>query len=319
MKKYRILVTGVGAVIGYGIIKALRNSGYDLIIIGMDIYEDAVGQKWCDSFYQALRADDKNYICFLKNFIVEKEIDLVFFGTEQEIIKVSNNREEFGNNISKLVINRKEVIELAQDKWLMHQFLSKNGLSIISTAISGEYNELKKNFGQKILLKPRSSSASKGIIIVDNEGDFDYWKLKMGEQFMAQKIIGSDEQEYTVAVFGYRNEEYTKPICLKRKLGLGGATTKAQIVSIEELEHQAKCIVELLKPVGPTNLQFRLHNGKYLLLEVNPRISSSISIRTLFGFNEAKLCIDYFLEGRKAENIEFDSGTVMRYIADIII
>lgn len=45
-----ILVTGVGAIIGYGIIRSLHVSQYPVKIVGMDIYSDAIGQKWCDVF-----------------------------------------------------------------------------------------------------------------------------------------------------------------------------------------------------------------------------------------------------------------------------
>ena len=67
MKKsqYTILVTGVGAIIGYGIIKSLRKSGYNLVIIGMDIFADAVGRHWCDYFEQAVRTDTAEYLTFL--------------------------------------------------------------------------------------------------------------------------------------------------------------------------------------------------------------------------------------------------------------
>ena len=40
--KVNVLVTGIGAIIGYGIIKSLRVSGLNVNIVGMDIYRDAV-------------------------------------------------------------------------------------------------------------------------------------------------------------------------------------------------------------------------------------------------------------------------------------
>ena len=64
VKQYNILVTGVGAIIGYGVIASLRKSKYDCNIIGMDIFYDAVGQVWCDKFVQAILAADKEYIPF---------------------------------------------------------------------------------------------------------------------------------------------------------------------------------------------------------------------------------------------------------------
>jgi hypothetical protein len=57
-------------------------------------------------------------------------------------------------------------------------------------------------------------------------------------------------------------------------------------------------LARLFRPVGPTNFQFRRHNGVYLPLEISPRLSSSTSLREAFGTNDAEMCIEYFLEGR---------------------
>lgn len=98
------LVTGVGAIIGYGVIKSLRQSGLPVYIVGMDIYEDAVGQHWCDKFVQAKYAVDPDYIQFLKGVIRENQIDIVFFGTEQEVYRTDGAREELGEDLAKLVL-----------------------------------------------------------------------------------------------------------------------------------------------------------------------------------------------------------------------
>ena len=66
MRQYNILVTGVGAIIGYGLINSLHKSKYDVHIIGMDIYDDAYGQYLCDEFIQAIPAAEPEYPQFLK-------------------------------------------------------------------------------------------------------------------------------------------------------------------------------------------------------------------------------------------------------------
>jgi carbamoyl-phosphate synthase large subunit len=67
---------------------------------------------------------------------------------------------------------------------------------------------------------------------------------------------------------------------------------------------------------GPTNLQFIEFGGKYLLLEINGRVSSSTSMRELFGVNEAEMCIDYYLMNKRPETKVQRYGTIMRYIGD---
>ena len=55
------------------------------------------------------------------------------------------------------------------------------------------------------------------------------------------------------------------------------------------------------------------------LLEINPRISSSTSIRTAFGYNEALMAIQYFLEQQKQTKTKLKSGQAIRYVEDYIL
>ena len=72
--------------------------------------------------------------------------------------------------------------------------------------------------------------------------------------------------------------------------------------------------MHLLKPEGPVNFQFRFENGEYYLLEINPRISSSTSIRTAFGYNEAEMCMEWYLEHNAPANRNIKQGMALRYI-----
>ena len=72
------------------------------------------------------------------------------------------------------------------------------------------------------------------------------------------------------------------------------------------------------KPVGPTNFQFRVHDGDVKLLEINPRISSASSIRAAFGYNEAVMALEYFLNNRIPPVPQTGSGQAVRYVEDYI-
>ena len=318
-KKTKVLVTGVGAIIGYGIINSLRKSKYDCYIVGMDIYHDASGQVWCDAFEQAILADDPRYISFLKAVIDRYEIELVFFGTEQEIHKCSLCRAELGEYYKKLVINRPEILELSEDKWTTSIFMKEHGLKTIPGSITADYETAVLEFGLPLLLKPRRSYASKGICSVSAKEAFDSWKAEQGDQFMVQEYIGDNEHEYTAATFGFGDGSCIQPIVMRRKLSKAGATDKAIVEMNPVIEEEISKIVKVLKPEGPTNFQFRLHKNDYLLLEINPRISSSTSIRTAFGYNEAEMCIEYYLEGKHPENRKIRTGRAYRYITEAIL
>lgn len=315
-KEYRVLVTGVGAIIGYGLINCLKKSEYNVYIVGMDIYEDAYGRAICDEFIQAKYAADPDYPSFVKKIISEKNIDLVLFGTEQEITRLSQAKEEMGEFYNRLVINNPNILSLSEDKWSTYNFLVENGFEAISSRIEGEYREIAEQFGTPFLLKPRRSYACKGIEKISTEEEFNFFKKRAGDQFMVQKIVGDMEHEYTAAVFGDGMGGATKPIILKRKLSQEGATAKAETISSIEIEKMITSYCKLLKPVGPTNFQFRSESGRFYLLEINPRISSSTSIRAAFGYNEAEMCIRFFVDKNNIEDYEIKEGRAIRYIAD---
>lgn len=319
-KKINVLVTGVGAIIGYGVIKSLKKSDLDVHIIGMDIYSDAVGQYWCDSFIQAIYAVDPGYIQFLKKIIHDNQIDIVFFGTEQEINRCVTDKEELGEDYKKLVLNRPSIYELTNDKWLTREFLLAHNMDnlAIPSVIAGDYDAISAKFGHEFILKPRKSYASKGIHKVDNAIDFAFYKEKMRDGFMAQRLIGDNEHEYTVGVFGLGDGTYSGYIGMKRKLSQEGATAKAEVYDDAALKQAIDALCIALKPIGPTNFQFRSEDGHYYLLEVNPRISSSTSIRMAMGYNEAEMCVRYFVN-HEIIRPRVRKGRAVRFIDEVVV
>ncbi len=318
MSKFNILVTGVGAIIGYGIVNSLHRTGRDLNIIGIDIYKDAVGCHFCNHFIQAKRADSPDYIDYMISLVREYNIDLVFFGTEQELYRVSDSRDQLKDYIHLFVLNEKTIIDLSKDKYKTYLFLLEHGIDGIPCCIAGSYNSSVRELGIPFLLKLRRSYASKGMAMIYDETDYNYWKIKSGNNFMVQKVVGDEDHEYTASVFGLGTKKSLAPFVFKRKLSGEGSTSKAVVVDISELNKRIECISSVLHLIGPTNFQFRLHEGRYLLLEVNPRISSATSIRTAFGYNEAELCIQYYLEKKDVEQPKTMFGSAQRYVSDII-
>ncbi len=72
-----ILVSGASGIIGYGILRSLRNAGRDLHLIGTTIYIDSPAEGFCDIFEQALPTNDEGYINWLLT-IIKKRSDQNF-------------------------------------------------------------------------------------------------------------------------------------------------------------------------------------------------------------------------------------------------
>lgn len=317
-KTINILVTGVGAVIGYGIIKNLKNSKHKCNIIGIDIFHDAVGQKWCNKFIKGVRADSPEFINFINSIIDEYSIDLVITGIEQDLEAMIKDFKNLSSS-SKYVLNNKELFEIFHDKKKTYDFL-ENKISLIPWIYYCDdlYSKASNTLGLPFILKQDISYASKGVAVIDNQKDFDYFIDKFGQNCMAQKKLKIKDYEFTCSIFGLGDGSFVNPICFQRELSAEGATKKAVNIKIDDtLLQTLTTICTECKLEGPTNLQFIKHEDKYLLLEINARISSSTSMRQLFGVNEAEMCIDYYLFGKTPETKIQKYGTIIRYIEDV--
>ncbi|MEO8361174.1 MAG: ATP-grasp domain-containing protein [Vicinamibacteria bacterium] len=316
----RVMITGVGAIIGYGLIRSLRASSQPSWILGADIYPDAVGQAWCDSFEQAPLTADEAYLEWLARVVEKHRIDLLIPGIEQDVYRLSDDRDVIKRLGCRVALNPKRLLDLARDKWLMDRELVRlEEPSRIPSSIDGDYSRLSEALGLPFIVKPRRSTASKGFARVEDRVSFERAIEVLGSTFIAQSAVGNNEDEYTVGVFGDGEGNVHASITLKRRLARDGSTARAWVRQIDTLDETVLRLCRHFKPLGPANLQFRLHQDEWKFLEINPRISSSSSIRTAFGYNEASMCVDFYLHERSPRQPKIGEGFAVRFIEDHVV
>lgn len=318
MKTPTALITGVGAIIGQGIIKSLRREERPVRIVGIDRNPDAFGARGCDRFHpKPLNEEGAGYLDFLKRVIRDEGVDLVLPGIEHDVFYFDAHRDDFAGLGVALALNHHELIETARDKWKTTQILGREGFEVIPTRITGSWSECVAGLGKPpLLLKPRQGNGARKIVRLDDERDFEYWTRKMDEAFMLQRIVGTDDDEFTASVFGLGNGQATPPIIFRRKLSATGSTLSAEVVDDASIQSMIGRLNALFRPLGPTNYQFRTEAGTVYLLEINPRISSATSFRAAFGFNEAWMCVDYFVHKTLPAPRAVRKGRATRYVED---
>ena len=315
-----VMVTGVGAIMGYGLLRSLRQADSALHLVGTDIYSDAVGQAWADVFEQAPYTSSPDYQAWLRGVIERHKVDLLIPGIEQDVQRLSAEPRILRGMPIKVVLNNADLVRLTQDKWLMHQeLLRMDEPTRIPSYIEGTYEALVERLGLPFILKPRRSYASKGLVLVTSRADFTAYGAALGEVLVAQPLVGSDDQEYTVGAFGDGRGGVACSITLQRRLAADGSTAKAWVRHESSLDDVVRRLCARFSPVGPTNLQFRRVGTGWKLLEINPRISSTSSLRTAFGYNEGAMCLNFFLWGRLPRQPDIRPGFAVRYIQDYVI
>lgn len=316
-----VVVTAVGALIGQGIIRSLRLSGLPVRVIGVDRDPNGIGPYWCDAFFAKPAIDESSqaYLDFWTSLLVEQAVDLVLPGLELDVLFFSRNREAFAGIGTRIVLNDPRVIELAQDKWDFGLELERLELPTIPALLGASFTECVRELGLPLLLKPRQGNGSRGIAVLRDEDDFNYWSRKSRDPFLIQKFIGSDEQEFTVGAFGFGDGTALAPIIFRRKLSVAGNTQYAEFVEHPVLAEAVTRLAAIFKPVGPTNYQFRMDGETPYLLEINPRFSSSTSLRAAFGYNEAAMAVDYYLRGNRPSAPDIRPGRGWRYYEDYVV
>jgi len=314
-----ILVSGASGVVGYGILRSLRLAALDARLIGTTIYEDSAALAFSDTFEKAILTTDPGYISWLLDVIKRHEVQLLFPGIEADMYKWHESRELITKQGAKLVMNTPELITICRDKWTFYEALVKTeSPCAIPTSLSEDFNYLSEQFRLPFILKPRKGFGSKGIIRVTSKEIFEANKAAIGLVLMAQPIVGTDDEEYTTSAFCNGQGGFYCSMTLRRRLSGEGFTEKAEVVDLPEVNKAVENLCNHFKPIGPTNFQFRRDKGELKLLEINPRISSSTSIRSRFGYNESKMAVDYYLNNVIPVQPEIRKGKAVRYVEDLI-
>lgn len=314
-----VLVSGASGIVGYGILKSLRKSKRDLRLIGTSIFEDSVAEGFCDIFVKALPSNSKDYIPWLITILKKYKVDMLIPGIDIDMYTWAENLEILESEGSKVLINNQELVSICKDKWEFYQRLRKtNNPYCIPSSLSNHFDDLTNEFGLPLLLKPRYGFGSKGIVRVFDKATFLENREGMGTILMAQPLIGDDETEYTSSAFCDGDGGFFAFMTFKRKLSKDGFTEKAIVEDVVGMEEALRSLCEVFKPIGPTNFQFRLDKGKLRLLEINPRISSSTSLRSSFGYNESVMAVEFFLFHTPITQPNILEGRAVRYVEDFI-
>lgn len=320
-----VAVTGVGAIIGQGIVRSLRSCGTPVRVIGVDRNTESMGAHLCDVFRPKPTCGERDeaYLEYWHTLVAEEGVQLVIPGIEIDVEYLARHRHVFAAMGATPCLNTDALLALGQDKWALAQALEAAGGGLAALAIPGviesDWATCTERLGPPpLLLKPRQGNAGRGIVRLQDETDFRYWLKKSGAGFMVQRIVGRDDEEYTVGAFGLGHGEMLAPVVLRRRLSPAGSTAYAEVVSDEAIEGATRALCRHFMPLGPTNYQFRKEGDRLFLLEINPRFSSSTSLRTAFGYNEAAMCLAFYLHGRRPADAVLTRGRAWRYSEDFV-
>lgn len=313
-----VAVTGAGAVLGQGIIKALRSASLPCRILALDPNPLSPGLYWADRAIIIPMASDPGYLSAIEDVLEREKPDALIVGTDVELHIFAERRGEWEARFGiRILVSDPMVVEIADDKYATAKFLEQHGLSHPKSVCAEDREGLAgliADVGFPLIVKPRRGARAVGVSRVDDLVGLEA-AIAERHDLVVQQFAGAEDQEFTAGVLFF-DGAVKASIILRRDLR-DGNTYRAYAGDYSAYEPYVHAIAEALKPHGPANFQFRVDSaGVPRLFEINARFSGTTPMRTLFGFNEVELCLRKLLLGEDFGMPRTRGGTVVRFLQE---
>lgn len=313
----KILVTGAGSLIGHGVLRSLRKiSTRDFTIVTADPDHRAAGHWLGDLATKIPLAKDPTYIDQLVEITNHHDIDLLFIGTDPELILISSNLQRFKCTI---VVSQPNVIQLGDDKLTTAFFLRDHGFPFPDSALANDREEVEQlisRVGFPLIAKPRVGARSAGLMRINSVADLGRIVLP---DYVVQEYLPDHPGEFTAGTMTY-DGKCLSDVIFRRDLKEGN-TYRAYTHEDEKHSTFLRKLSEAIPGVyGPLNFQYRVKDGNPVVFEINSRFSGTTPLRTAIGVNEIEMALQYARGGKVlVPNPKLRNVAILRTWSDIIV
>jgi len=307
-----VLVTGVGGIVGQGVLKSLADAPCRLI--GADASEWAAGLYASTRGYLVPPAKDPAYVDRLLAICASERVGFLFPGLDMELPILARAAGRFREAGVVPILSSPDIVDLADDKLETARFLVSHGFPAPRTReLAGG---IPWELGFPLVLKPRKGgSRSCGVFTVASEEDLRFRLEKIDvANYVAQEHLGGDEFTCGTITFDGR----CHGVIVMRRTLRDGDTHKAFVVRDAVIESHVRAVAEALNPFGPCNFQLRMRGGTPYIFDINPRTSGTTYCRTLAGFNEPLMTLN-FLERGLPPSFEIRPISIFRYWKEMVV
>lgn len=354
MRKFKILITSVGSLLGQNVLDVCEGRRDKVEIIGMNTVAENPRVFRCDRLYKSVNSNHPEFESKLLNIIQKEMPDLVLAGRDEDVHVLALFFRKFSQFRRMFPNGSLNAIEIMNDKAKSLEFANKYHLpfapSYILNESHGDVYKWASGVGYPIISKPRDGFGSLGIRILMHE---DHLKslIELGVQnLILQKLIGfnetnlsqlnqfeqnikcgipfffhlPDDLQYASQVLIHEDGHFDEIFTSKSLMVLGRCEKSEPYHHPEMMRVSFEYTKAIAKEgwKGMFNLQLREVNGNFFGIEMNGRMSGSTSARAWCGYDELRLYIQSFYQFDIGVNPKYPShpnGFVYRSLTDYYI
>lgn len=314
MQEVNILMTGGGAPGAAGIIRCLQQEpSFNLVVA--DANPNAVGKHLVKVFQKIPPASDPAFITTILSLCREKNIHIVMPLVTRELFQFAKHKKDFEFAGAQVLVSPFDSLEIANDKSKLYQFLDWRGVElpafrIVETVSQFEQAVAELGYpGKTVCFKPSISNGSRGFRIISN--DVDRHHLLFNEKptavYMAFEeavsILSSRKfpellvseylpgDEYSVDCIANDGEVLVVVPRIRNRM-INGISVEGEFIQNDEIIQYCSTIIREVKLHGNIGIQVKKsESGKFLLLEINPRVQGTICAGLGAGINLPVLAV----------------------------
>jgi len=310
-----VLALAVGGNVSEGILKALALSRLRCRVVGADVGPHKLGLYTVDRAYLAPYAREPHFADWLIELCRKERVDAVLTGAEAILPVLAQLAPRVHAETGAVcLVSAPDTYRVGDDKLLTCQWLDAHGFPCAAYAKSDDVaavRALAEAHGYPLLAKPRGGGGCRGLLRIENEAGL---ALVAGNpDYLVQQYIGNDAEEYTAGCFCDRDGRVRGCIVMRRELH-EGTTAFAEAGLFPDVRDTAVRIAEQLRPMGPCNIQMRMHAEQAVCFELNIRFSGTTPVRARMGFNEVEAALRHYVLGEPARELPVVTrGVMIRY------
>lgn len=284
--------------------------GDDGKIIGADMQMTAPALSAADVRVIVPAVYDERYVDVLIKICKEHHVDVLISLNDLELPILAKNKAQFISIGVTPVVSDADVIDICFDKLRTSEYVTSLGLNTPKTFANLEAALAALHAGElkfPVVVKPRWGSASIDIEFVDNEEDlcivYELIKRKVIKGILGE--ISQHDRDYIMIQERITGKEYGLDVIndlegrhvsvvVKEKLAMrAGETDKAMTVDSPDLRYIGEVIGTGLGHIGNMDCDIMEMDGKYYVLELNPRFGGGFPFSYEAGVNLPKAIIEW--------------------------
>lgn len=218
-----------------------------------------------------------------------------------------------------------DLAKKGNDKAYIMQYARERGIDVPATYIVNDIERLAaiaKEAPYPVLIKPRNSSGSRGIVYVKEKEELLRLYLKVHKEYpfpIIQEYIPDGGGVYGVGLLFNFQSELRASFVYKRLRShpvRGGPSTLRESVKREDVREIAGSLMKSLQWTGIVHVEFKIdpRDGKPKLLEVNPRFWGSLQLAIESGIDFPFLLFRLALEGDIEPVMDYNVGVRCRWL-----